>query len=71
MGFGSSVAMAVVLAGSCSSDSTPSLGISICRGCGPKDRKRKKEVVTERSCSKYSGGEPASFLRITGRKVSL
>ena len=30
------IAMAVVPAGSCSSDSTPSLGTSICSRCGPK-----------------------------------
>ena len=35
------VAVAVVLAGSCSSDSTPSLGTSICHGCGPKKRKKR------------------------------
>ena len=43
----SDVAVAVVVAGSCSSDSTPSLGSSMCCGCGPKkkwkERKRKKE----------------------------
>ena len=33
---GSGVAVAVVGAGSCSSNSTPSLGTSICHGCGPK-----------------------------------
>ena len=31
------------MAGSCSSDSTPSLGSSICRGCGPKKKKKKNE----------------------------
>ena len=29
-------------AGSCSSDSTPSLGTSMCRGCDPKKEKKKK-----------------------------
>ena len=33
---GSGVAVAVVYAGSCSSDLTPSLGTSMCRECGPK-----------------------------------
>ena len=37
---GSGVAVAVVQAGSCSSDSTPSLGTSICLGCGPKKQKQ-------------------------------
>ena len=37
------VAVAVAQAGSCSSDLTPSLGISICRGCSPKN----KGILTE------------------------
>ena len=37
---GSCVAVAVVWAGSCSSDSTPYLGTSICRRCSPKKAKR-------------------------------
>ena len=40
------VAAAVVQAGSCSSDSTPSLRTSICCGCSPKkwkEKKRKRE----------------------------
>ena len=40
---GSGVARAVVDAGSCSSDLTPSLGPSTCCGCGPK---KKKKVTT-------------------------
>ena len=36
IGLGSGVAVSVVLNDSCSSDSTPSLEISICYGCGPK-----------------------------------
>ena len=39
---GSRVAMAVAFASSCSSDSTPSLGISICRGCSPQKQNNKK-----------------------------
>ena len=43
----SPVAVAVVSAGSCSSNSAPSLGTSMCRRCGPKkQRKRKKEIVS-------------------------
>ena len=37
------VAEAVVEASSCSSDSTPRLGTSICRGCGPIKKKKEKE----------------------------
>ena len=43
------VAVAVVQAGSCSSDSTPSLGTSICCRNGPKKKKKKRkqiEVIT-------------------------
>ena len=41
---GSGVAVAVTLAGGCSSDSTPSLGTSICHRCGPKKRKQNKQT---------------------------
>ena len=41
----SHVAMTVVYAGSWSSDSTPSLETSICRGYGPKKEKKKKSYV--------------------------
>ena len=47
MRLGSHVAVAVAYAGSCSSDSTPSLGTSICPGCGPKKEKKKKEKKKE------------------------
>ena len=46
MWFGSGIAVAVAVAGSCSSDSTPSLGTSICRGCGPKKKKKKIQAFT-------------------------
>ena len=45
---GSGVAMAVMKASSYSSNSTPSLGTSICRGCGPKKTKDKKKKKRER-----------------------
>ena len=35
--------VAVAVAGSCSSDSTPSLGTSMCCGCGSKKEKKRKE----------------------------
>ena len=38
MWFGSHVAVAVAQTSSCSSDSTPSLGTSLCRRCGPKKK---------------------------------
>ena len=43
MWLGSRVAVAVVLAGSCSSNWTPSLGTSICQRCSPKKTKKRKE----------------------------
>ena len=43
MWFGSGIAVAVAVAGSCSSDSTLGLRTSICRTCGPKKRKKKKK----------------------------
>ena len=41
MQLGSGIVMAVVQAGSCSSNSTFSLGTSICCGCSPKTNKKK------------------------------
>jgi len=41
--FGSCIAVAVAQAGSCSSDLTPSLGTSMCCGCGPKKMQKKKK----------------------------
>ena len=46
--FGSDlVTVAVVQAGSRSSDSTSSLGTSICQGCGPKKKKKEKKRDTK------------------------
>ena len=42
------VAVAVVWAGSCSSNSTPSLRTSICHGCGPKNPKDEKRKNKQR-----------------------
>ena len=42
MQLGSDVAVAVVQAGGCSWDLTPSLGTSICHECDPKKPKKKK-----------------------------
>ena len=39
---GSGIAVAMTQAGSCSSDSTPILGTSICRRCSPKRTERKE-----------------------------
>ena len=41
---GSGIAEAVVQASRCSSDSTPSLGTSMCHRCGPKKKKEKRCV---------------------------
>ena len=45
---GSRIAVAVVQAGSYSLDSTPSLGTSICHGCGPKKTIKKKKERKKR-----------------------
>ena len=42
MSLGSAVVVAVVKAGSCSSDLTPSLGTSICHGYSPKKQNKQK-----------------------------
>ena len=44
MWLGSGVAVAVVQAGSYSSDETPSLGTSICCQCGPKKQQTNKQT---------------------------
>ena len=51
----SGVAVDEAVAGSCSSDLTPSLGISICRRCGPKTQNKKKEKKEKKK--KQAGGE--------------
>ena len=40
------VAVSVTVAGSCRSDLTPSLGTSVCHGCGPKKQKKKRDYLT-------------------------
>ena len=46
MWLGSGITQAVAWAGCCSSDwTTPSLGTSICPGCGPKKQKKKREDI--------------------------
>jgi len=62
MWLGSRVAVPVAVAGSCSSDSTPSLGASVCCKCSPKKKKKKEEEELQRehlkpNCCKYFGGE--------------
>ena len=47
MWLGSDVAVAVVWAGGYSSDSTSSLGTSICPRCSPKKKKKKKKIHKE------------------------
>ena len=54
---GSCVTMAVVWAGGCSSDLTPSLGSSICHRCGPKNqtKTKQKNQTNSRGRSSHSG----------------
>ena len=51
MKLGSCVAVAVAQAGGCSSDSTPSLGTSMCCRCGPKKQTNKQTNKTLLSCT--------------------
>ena len=53
MRLGSCVAVAVVEAGSCSSDLTPSLGTSTCCRCGPERKKKEKEKEKQMNLSDY------------------
>ena len=53
MWLGSGVAVAEVLADSYSSDSTPSLGTSICRECSPKKTKDKNNDNNKKNPRKY------------------
>ena len=58
---GSCIAVAVVWAGSCSSDLTLSLGTSICIRCSPKKKKKKKKKK-ERKKKKEEGETPSNCL---------
>ena len=51
MQLGSHVAVALVLAGGYSSDSTPRLGTSICRGVAQRNTKKTKKKKKDRSLS--------------------
>ena len=53
MQLGSGVAVAVVEAGSCSSDSTPSLRISMCWWYGPKKTKNKNKPRIPSSLTEF------------------
>ena len=55
---GSHVAVAVLQTGSCSSDSTPSLGTSICRKCAPHPRKKSKKKKNSLSIKKAANYRP-------------
>ena len=57
------IAVALAVAGSCSSDSTPSPGTSLCWGCGPQNKKQnqkqpppKKNPNQSCCCCGYHGG---------------
>ena len=69
---GSVVAVALAWASGYSSDLTPSLGTSICRGCGPKKTK-KMLLRTKTWCSDFGGdsSEPALVLNKPSYSASL
>ena len=62
-------------AGSCSSDLTPSLGISVCHGFSPKKQKKKKVVVETSNRERFGwriltpGETDSRALRKQGRPV--
>ena len=49
MCLGAHVAVTVVQAGSCSSYLTPSLGTSICHGCGPESKNKKQNKTNKQT----------------------
>ena len=62
MWLGSCVAVAVVQAGNYSLDSTPSLGTSICCGCGPEKHTNKQvSKVVQRGQRKRKGRERGQY----------
>ena len=70
----SHVAVAVAYAGSCSSASIPSLGISICHRCGPKKQKRKKEnhqITTEQTKELQSNKNSVNKMAIVSPQISI
>ena len=73
MQLGSYIAVAVVQAGSCSSDSTPILGTSICPRCGPEKQKKKKKERENQGMptTKYGmmGGGNLSVFHVQMKKL--
>ena len=63
------MAVAVAEAGSCSSDWTPSLGTSICRGCGPENKiKKLKCCCSQRSTSLWAAKTCSLFCHLCERQ---
>ena len=65
MRLGSCVAVAVVQAGSCSSDWTPCLGTSICLQCGPKKEENKTKQNKTKKLYQYKEVLKPGNLRTT------
>ena len=64
MQLGSGVAVAVVQAGSCISNSTPSLRTSTCYRCGPKKRKKQNKKRCRHKLSAALDFRPKGFMDI-------
>ena len=64
MRLSSRIAVAVVQAGSCSSDSAPSLGTSIYCRCGPKKEKARKKEGRREGRKKEQNTEMARELQL-------
>ena len=56
--------VAVAWAGSCSSDLTPILGTSICRGCGPQKTRREREEGRKEGRKKRKKYPPLCLLMV-------
>ena len=71
MQLGSRIAVAVAVAGSHSSDLTPSLGTSICHGCSPKKQKTKTpKTKTNTQMTAISWGLPIQINSDVGIPVN-
>ena len=65
------MAVAVAQDSSYSSDLTPSLGISICLGCGPKNKQNKTKTKKEKKRKKKNKNKTAYKIFLTSCSNSL
>ena len=71
MRVGSLFFWAVASASSCGSDSTPSLGTSMCRGFGPKKQKKKKKKRNDKCVGERRGKkQPTINIVLNGKRLN-